>query len=85
MSNNPEQQPAVPGSLNDLKLLVQQFEMFLPEDNCSGFGGGCNGSFFETLIMLIIIIWLLRWLFSCGIFNCGNCGCGCGCNSNCGC
>ena len=35
MSNNPEQQPAVPGSLNDLKLLVQQFEMFLPEDKCS--------------------------------------------------
>lgn len=47
----------------------------------SGFGCGCNGSFFETLIMLIIIIWLLRWLFSCGIFNCGcvnNCGCGSG-------
>lgn len=55
------------------------------DDNCSGFGGGCNGSFFETLIMLIIIIWLLRWLFSCGIFNGGNCGCGCGCNNNCGC
>lgn len=36
------------------------------ENNCGGFGGGCNGSFFETLIMLIIIIWLLRWLFSCG-------------------
>ncbi len=35
MSNNPEQQPAVPGSLNDLKLLVQQFEMFLPEDKRS--------------------------------------------------
>ena len=30
------------------------------EDNGSGFGYGCNGSFFETLIMLIIIIWLLR-------------------------
>lgn len=30
MPNNPE--PAMPGSLNDLKLLVQQFEMFLPED-----------------------------------------------------
>ena len=27
-----EQMPRVPGSLNDLKLLVQQFEMFLPED-----------------------------------------------------
>lgn len=35
MSNNPEQQSAVPGSLNDLKLLVQQFEMFLPEDKRS--------------------------------------------------
>ncbi len=35
MSNNPEQQPAAPGSLNDLKLLVQQFEMFLPEDKRS--------------------------------------------------
>lgn len=30
MPNNPE--PSVPGSLSDLKLLVQQFEMFLPED-----------------------------------------------------
>lgn len=30
MPNSPE--PAMPGSLNDLKLLVQQFEMFLPED-----------------------------------------------------
>ena len=30
MPNNSE--PAMPGSLNDLKLLVQQFEMFLPED-----------------------------------------------------
>ena len=37
MSNNPEQQPAVPGSLNDLKLLVQQFEMFLPEDSVLSF------------------------------------------------
>lgn len=46
------------------------------DDGCSGFGGGCNGSFFETLIMLIIIIWLLRWLFSCGVFNCG-CNQGC--------
>ena len=46
----------------------------------SGFGCGCNGSFFETLIMLIIIIWLLRWLFSCGIFNCGNNGFG-GCGA----
>ena len=27
-----EQMPQIPGSLNDLKLLVQQFEMFLPED-----------------------------------------------------
>ena len=35
MSNNPEQQPAAPGSLNDLNLLVQQFEMFLPEDKRS--------------------------------------------------
>ena len=35
MSNNPKQQPAAPGSLNDLKLLVQQFEMFLPEDKRS--------------------------------------------------
>lgn len=35
MSNNPEQQPVAPGSLNDLKLLVQQFEMFLPEDKRS--------------------------------------------------
>lgn len=52
------------------------------EDNCN-FGGGCNASFFETLIMLIIIIWLLRWLFSCGIF--GNGDCGCGCHTNCGC
>ena len=50
------------------------------EEN-SGFGYGCNGSFFETLIMLIIIIWLLRWLFSCGIFGGGNCGCGCGHNA----
>lgn len=50
------------------------------EDN-SSFGYSCNGSFFETLIMLIIIIWLLRWLFSCGIFG-GNCGCNCGCNNN---
>ena len=33
----------------------------------SNFGVGCNGSFFETLIMLIIIIWLLRWLFNCGM------------------
>ena len=31
------------------------------EEHCN-FGGGCNGSFFETLIMLIIIIWLLRCL-----------------------
>lgn len=30
MPNNPE--PSMPGSLSDLKLLVQQFEMFLPED-----------------------------------------------------
>ncbi len=56
------------------------------DDGCannggSGFGCSCNGTFFETLIMLIIIIWLLRWLFSCGIFNCcsnNNCGCGTG-------
>lgn len=53
------------------------------DDNCFGFGAGCNGSFFETLIMLIIIIWLLRWLFSCGVFGSGNCGCGCGCHNNC--
>lgn len=26
------QQPPMPGSLNDLKTLVQQFEMFIPED-----------------------------------------------------
>ncbi len=52
------------------------------EETCN-FGGGCNGSFFETLIMLIIIIWLLRWLFSCGIF--GNNNAGCGCNNGCGC
>lgn len=26
------QPPGMPGSLQDLKLLVQQFEMFLPED-----------------------------------------------------
>ncbi|MBR4944330.1 MAG: hypothetical protein IKZ26_02835 [Peptococcaceae bacterium] len=52
------------------------------EERCN-FGGGCNGSFFETLIMLIIIIWLLRWLFSCGIF--GSCNTGCGCNNGCGC
>ena len=44
----------------------------------SGFGCSCNGSFFETLIMLIIIIWLLRWLFSCGMFGCNNTGYGCG-------
>lgn len=25
-------QPPMPGSIQDLKLLVQQFEMFLPED-----------------------------------------------------
>ena len=25
-------QPPMPGSLQDLKLLVQQFEMFLPDD-----------------------------------------------------
>ena len=31
MPEQPEQ-PAMPGSLQDLKLLVQQFEMFLPED-----------------------------------------------------
>lgn len=35
MANNPEQQPAMPGSLNELKSLVQQFEMFLPEDKRS--------------------------------------------------
>lgn len=55
------------------------------EDN-SGFGGSCNGCFFETLIMLIIIIWLLRWLFSfgCGVSSSNNtCGCGCGCNNGC--
>ncbi len=53
------------------------------EDN-TGFGGGCNGSFFETLVMLIIIIWLLRWLFSCGVSTGNNtCGCGCGCNNGC--
>ncbi len=56
-------------------------------DDNLGFGGGCNGSFFETLIMLIIIIWLLRWLFSCGVFGGSNCGCGgcgnCGCNNGC--
>ena len=55
------------------------------EDNVSGFGSGCNGSFFETLIMLIIIIWLLRWLFSCGVFPSNNNACGCGCNCNNGC
>jgi hypothetical protein len=34
--------------------------------------------------MLIIIIWLLRWLFSCGVFTNQNaCGCGCGCNNGC--
>ncbi len=51
------------------------------EEGCGctsgNFGCGCNGNFFETLIMLIIIIWLLRWLFSCGIF-------GGGCNNSCG-
>ena len=53
------------------------------EEN-TGFGGGCNGSFFETLVMLIIIIWLLRWLFSCGVSTGNNaCGCGCGCNNGC--
>jgi len=26
------QQPPMPGSLNDLKTLVQQFQMFIPED-----------------------------------------------------
>lgn len=31
MSMEP-QQPSAPGSLQELKLLVQQFEMFLPED-----------------------------------------------------
>lgn len=31
MTMNP-QQPPMPGSLNDLKTLVQQFEMFIPED-----------------------------------------------------
>ncbi|MBR5318783.1 MAG: hypothetical protein IKU46_04215 [Peptococcaceae bacterium] len=31
MENQTGQQ-MMPGSLNDLKLLVQQFEMFLPED-----------------------------------------------------
>ena len=35
MANNPEQQPAMPGSLNELKSLVPQFEMFLPEDKRS--------------------------------------------------
>jgi hypothetical protein len=35
MSNQEDQQPAVPGSLNDLKILVQQFEMFLPPDKRS--------------------------------------------------
>ncbi len=35
MEHDAAQQPAVPGSLNDLKLLVQQFEMFLPEDKRS--------------------------------------------------
>lgn len=50
------------------------------EEHCN-FGGGCNGSFFETLIMLIIIIWLLRWLFSCGMFGCQHTvfGCNNGC------
>ena len=53
------------------------------EEN-TGFGSGCNGSFFETLVMLIIIIWLLRWLFSCGVSTGNNaCGCGCGCNNGC--
>lgn len=38
-----------------------------------GYGGQmcCNENFFETLLMVIIIIWLLKWLFSCG--NWGNC------------
>ena len=45
----------------------------------SNFGGGCNGSFFETLIMLIIIIWLLRWLFNSGALNSSNSCCPNGC------
>ncbi len=32
MQQNPMAMMPGPGSLNDLKLLVQQFEMFLPED-----------------------------------------------------
>ena len=31
MSMNP-QQPPVPGNIQDLKALVQQFELFLPEE-----------------------------------------------------
>lgn len=42
-------------------------------DNVAGqygglFGGSCfgNSCFFETLLMVIIIYWLLRWLFGFG-------------------